>query len=170
MRSNIISAIVVAALLAGFLAWRSHPEWFANYHVGEPAADFELALLDGGKFHLRGSAGQPTLVVFFATWCGPCRYELPTIDRLWQRFRDRGVRVLAIDIEDASARAALNRLVKDAGLSLPIALDGQEAADAYQVESLPHAVLIDGEGNLRRVFIGPHAEAEFAYALRSLIR
>lgn len=161
--------MLLVAVLASLVWLRSHPEMIGNYGVGEPAPDFDLALLDGGRVRLQG-ASLPTLVSFFATWCPPCRDELPALDRLQQRFRARGVRVLAVNVEEADALPAIRQLVADKRLKLPIALGGEQAAARYRVESLPHAVIVDGAGKVRRVFLGPHGESELGRALEGVLR
>jgi thiol-disulfide isomerase/thioredoxin len=105
------------------------------------------------------------VLAFWATWCGPCKIELPGLDRLYKRYSPDGIRFLAVNIEAAEMQPVVEAFVKTTGLQMPVAVDGGAIADRYHADSIPHLVILDGRGNVRRVFSGVHAEAEVAAAI-----
>ena len=140
---------------------------------GDLAPDFTLALLRGGEFHLADEPARapaatvptvPTVIDFWATWCQPCREELPHVDALWHRVGDRA-RVVAVDVEGRDAVPAVAQLAHAERLGLPIALGGSEVAESYHVQTLPHLVIVDGAGRIRRVLLGVHDESELLAAV-----
>jgi peroxiredoxin len=126
--------------------------------VGTKAPDWELAAPDGTRRRLSDFRGQVVVLDFWATWCRPCLEGMPTLQRLHERFRDRGVAVLGVSCwehqmgtERAAEPAAL---MKDKGLDYPLLLDGDEVADRYRVSAIPTLYLIDGDGEIRHVHLG----------------
>lgn len=137
----------------------------------QPPPDFRLPLHGGGEFHLQdGSPARATVIDFWATWCGPCQVEMPAVDRVWRRYRDRGVRVVAVDVEGPQAAGAVAAFVEQKGLELPIALGGEGVADAYRVNSLPHMFVLDGTGRVRQILLGIHSEADIAAAIEATLK
>jgi thiol-disulfide isomerase/thioredoxin len=137
----------------------------------QPAPDFRLPLYGGGEFHLQDSGpGRVTLIDFWATWCGPCLAEMPAVDRIWRSYRDRGVRVVAVDIEGPEAAGAVAAFAKRAQLGLPIALNGERVADAYRVNSVPHMFVLDAAGRVRQILLGIHSEADITAALDAALK
>lgn len=165
MRARLPSLVLVAALvlLAVLrLGWISSK--LADIKPvagGAVAPDFTLSLLGGGEFRL-GPPGKVTVLDFFATWCGPCREEMPDVDALAASYRDRGVRVVAVDAEPAEAREFVEKLAGQLKLTLPVALAGEGVAEAYHVNSLPHLVVVGKDGAIRRVLVGAHSRREIA--------
>jgi len=120
---------------------------------GSPAPDFELLTAEGELITLGDLRGQVVWINFWATWCGPCRRELPDIQRLYDEKRDQGLRVLAVNLEESAeqARAFWDEL----GLSLPILLDSEgEVYDQYRLQGLPDSFFVDRQGNVAAVHYG----------------
>jgi thiol-disulfide isomerase/thioredoxin len=130
--------------------------------AGQAAPAFDLALLDGGRAR---SDGSVTVLDFWATWCPPCRAELPIIDRLAQRYRGEGVRVIAVNVEERDARPEVERVIHGGSFTLPVALDGGALSERYHVDSLPTVAVIDARGNIARLFVGPADEADLVAAI-----
>lgn len=135
---------------------------------GMAAPDFTLPLLDGKELHLAAEQGQPVVLAFWASWCGPCKRELPHLDRLYQRDRDRA-RFFAVNIEDASMKPTVEAYVKSAGLTLPVAFGGEQVANTYRVATIPHLVIVDRAGKVHRVLDGLHDESDLSQAIDDAI-
>jgi peroxiredoxin len=112
-----------------------------------PAADFTVRGLTGQSLRLAGSRGSAVLLNFWATWCPPCREEMPSMERLYQRHKGRGFTVLALSIDRNVG--AIAPFVKELQLTFPIGLDPEGAvAKLYRVRALPTTVLIDRFGQV----------------------
>jgi cytochrome c biogenesis protein CcmG/thiol:disulfide interchange protein DsbE len=169
-----MSRLAGAAVIGGLLALLAanlrfmHRNWDAvrvvRIPAGAPAPDATLELLDGGRAQL-AAAGKPTVLAFWATWCSPCRAELPVLDRLARSFGEQA-RFIAVNIEDADALADIKQFVGQAKITMPVALRGGPLADRYHVESIPHLVVLDKQGKVAEVLSGVHEEGEVAAAVK----
>ena len=135
--------------------------------AGTAAPDFTVQLLDGKAMHLSDARGQVLVLAFWATWCRPCKAELPGRDRLYRRFAPDGTRFLAVNIEGAELKPQVDAFVTATGLSMPVAIAGGAIADRYHVETIPHLVILDRTGTVREVLDGVHAESEVALAIEA---
>lgn len=133
---------------------------------GTLAPDFTLPLLDGTKLHLAEARGEPVVLAFWATWCGPCKMELPHLDRLYHQYRDR-VHFYAVNIEDAEVQPTVAGFVKATGLTVPVAYGGDGVANQYHVDTIPHLVILDRNGKVNRVLDGLHSERQMASAIEA---
>ena len=124
----------------------------ARPHVAE---DFSLKSPDGKTtIKLADYRGKVVFLNFWATWCPPCRDEMPAIQRLYQRYRDRGLAVVAVSV-DADA-AGIEPFVKQHGFSFSVGQDPQMVlAERYKVRALPSSFLVDRGGNVAALAIGP---------------
>jgi cytochrome c biogenesis protein CcmG/thiol:disulfide interchange protein DsbE len=115
--------------------------------------DFELALLSGGKLSSDELKGSPVVLNFFASWCAPCREEAPLIERMWQRYRNDGVRFVGVNIKDTKANA--KRFVREYGVTYPVVADpNQVLAGALDVNGLPQTFFVNEEWKLLSVSSG----------------
>lgn len=123
-------------------------------HVGKRAPVFELATTDNKKVKLTDYAGKAVILNFWASWCGPCRAEMPSLNRLYEDLKDKGLIVLAVSI-DRSLEATTS-LKSEKGLTFTILMDPEKEVyfDDYAVVALPTTFLIDAEGIIREKFIG----------------
>ena len=113
--------------------------------VGRPAPDFTLPLLSGGTLNLHALRGKPVLLNFWASWCAPCREEMPLLVRLHKTYGPRGVQFVGIDAEDLPADAG--RFVAQYHVDYHIARTSDERLmDAYAVPGLPTTVFIGADG------------------------
>jgi cytochrome c biogenesis protein CcmG, thiol:disulfide interchange protein DsbE len=122
--------------------------------VGAPAIAFELKSLDGKAVTLANFRGKPLMINFFASWCDPCREEMPFINELAGKSGKDGYAVLGIAVEDS--RAAVMQYAQEAKLVFLIALDlNSSVKRAYRIFGPPATFFIDGQGTIRDVVIGP---------------
>jgi peroxiredoxin len=161
-------------LLWGGAAWARDPA-FENMevaHASTPAAapEFTLPTPDGKKVSLAQLRGQVVFVNFWATWCPPCRVEMPSMERLHQQFKGRGLAMLAIDIGESPKQVA--RFMKEFRLSFPALVDADSTvASRYGVQGSPVTVLIDRNGRVVGRAVGPRdwASPEGQALVRSLL-
>jgi cytochrome c biogenesis protein CcmG/thiol:disulfide interchange protein DsbE len=164
-------ALVVAAVLLGLFLltgiWivRSLRTLGGGGGVGRPAPPFSAPTLAGSTFALADLRGKVVLLDFWATWCAPCLAEMPALRRLDETAGPQGLAVVGINIEGAAARRAVDDVVREAGLRYPTVIDEGEVRRLYGVEGLPHLVIIDRQGVVRRVFQGAAPAAEVAQAV-----
>ena len=122
--------------------------------VGVPAIPFDLKSVDGNSVGLASFRGKPLMMNFFASWCDPCREEMPLINDLAGKAGKDGYAVLGIAVEDT--RAAVMQYAQEAKLVFPIALDlNSTVKRAYRIFGPPATFFIDGQGTIRDVVVGP---------------
>lgn len=140
--------------------------------AGFLAPDFELQTLDGQSVKLSDLRGQVVLVNVWASWCPPCRAEMPAIEHTYQAFRARGFVVLAVNPTDWDKLADVQSFVAKNSLTFPIPLDQDGAVTRlYQVTSLPTSFFIGRDGVIREVVIGgPMAEALLSSRVKKLLQ
>lgn len=120
--------------------------------VGSPAPDFELAVLDGGRQRLSDLRGRVVLVNFWATWCNPCRLEMPDLQARADRWRDQ-LAVLGVDFDEPEADVRAFR--DELGLTFPLLLDpGAKVQELYRVVGYPTTVFVDEQGFVRVMHVG----------------
>lgn len=137
----------------------------------EEAPDFTLKSLDGGNLRLEEYRGQVVLINFWASWCGPCRQEMPLLDRLHHRYEDTGFAVLGINVEGDSDSA--QEIVDKTKVTFPILIDvGQKVSELYNLEAMPSTVVVDRDGVIRYIHLGykPGDEAKYVEVVKALIR
>jgi peroxiredoxin len=161
---NPVRIILASLLLAGSTA-------FAAVAPKTAAPDFTLRQVEGPNLRLAEQRGQVVLVNFWASWCGPCRVELPHLARLHDKYRSSGFLLLGVNIDEdpAAARALAGRL----GLKFPVLLDtDKKVVGAYDLNAMPATVLIDRDGRVRQVHRGYREGAEHTYEqqIRELLK
>ena len=136
------------------------------------AKEFRLATPEKGQISLADLRGKVVFLNFWATWCKPCEEEMPAMERLHRRFKDRGLVVLGIS-EDTDGASVVGPYLKKHGLTFPVGLDPKMAvAGQYGVWAVPSTFIIDKSGkrilfaNGVRPWDGPEAEALFQSLLR----
>lgn len=133
--------------------------------VGKPARDFKLKDLDGNEVTLSDLQGKVVLIDFWATWCPPCREELPSIAKLSAAYRDKNVVVLGINDED---RGTVKHYLEKQGLALTVLMDSSEKVHGqYGCRALPTVVVINREGLVTAQYVGGRSEDELRAALRA---
>ncbi len=116
--------------------------------VPGPAPDFTLKSLSGKNLKLSEMAGNVVLINFWASWCGPCREEMPLLNRLHNKYRPLGFTVLGVNVEEQSDMA--RGFLKDFPVDFPILLDNKnQVSKLYQVVAMPTTVVVDRDGKMR---------------------
>ena len=133
----------------------------------EPLRAFDLPLLEGGRLSLGELRGSVVLVNFWASWCGPCRAEMPALDSVWREFAGQGLRYASLN--DEHDHDAARRFLADLGLTMPVALGNGRLQDDYHLPGLPVTLLVDREGRVAGRWIGGLTEPQ-VMSLRAGIR
>ena len=124
---------------------------------GSPAPDFELESLEGELISLSDYHGSIVLINFWATWCPPCRAEMPMFQDRYEHYADQGFEILAVNY-DAGLREVLT-FRHEHDLSFPILIDSARSVqNAYRIWSFPTSFIVDREGIIRYVHLGPMME------------
>jgi peroxiredoxin len=136
-----------------------------------PAPDFTLHSVGGSNLRLKEQRGQVVLLNFWATWCGPCREEMPHLNRLYEKYRASGFLLLGVNVDDDARRAAGTS--SKLGLQFPVLLDtDKKVSQLYQLSTMPSTVLIDRDGRVRYIHLGYKGGYEETYdkQIRELLR
>ncbi len=144
----------------------------ASPREGFPAPDFALDELNGAPVSLAAQHGQFVIVNFWASWCGPCRAEMPTIQKLYAAKRERGLQVLAVNSTFQDNEVGARTFVQEFNLTFPILLDRDGAvSQRYRLQALPSTFIIDRKGVIRSVVIGgPMTEAFLQSKIEPLLQ
>ncbi len=125
----------------------------AQPDAGHPAPDFAIHPPEGGNLTLADYRGRPVVINFWATWCGPCRLEMPDLVRLHETYRDQDLVILEINV--AESHNAVAAFVAEFGMTMPVILDPRgDIQAAYKTQSLPATFFIDREGVIQLRWIG----------------
>ncbi len=143
----------------------------SNVAAGATAAAFQLPAAAGDPVSLAGLKGQVVLINFWASWCGPCRQEMPVLDQLYRKYKPAGFTLLGVNVEPKSADAL--GFLKTTPVSFPILFDTQsKVSNLYEVAGMPSTVIVDRKGTVRYVHQGykPGDESQYQDQIRSLLR
>ena len=126
----------------------------AQVKEGENAPNFTLKNLDGKEISLNQFRGKHVLINFWATWCGPCKIEMPSLEALYERFKDRNFVLLAIS-NDMFGANIVKPFVKAHNINFPVLLDQRlKVSNAFGVVSLPTTFMIDPQGKIIGALFG----------------
>ena len=135
------------------------------------AADFTLASKNHGNVRLQEQIGNVVLINFWASWCGPCREELPLLEQLQQDYADLGFTILAVNVDKDPAKADV--LLNDIAVSFPVLFDKDaKVSKLYDVSAMPTTVIVDRDGNQRLLHKGYKSGdvEKYQQVVKSLLR
>ncbi|MFZ5756442.1 MAG: TlpA family protein disulfide reductase [Pseudomonadota bacterium] len=138
--------------------------------TGKPAPDFTLKSTSGKNVRLAEQRGDVVMINFWATWCGPCRQEMPLLEKLHGKYKDLGFTLLGINVEADDSGMA--KYLKDVPVSFPILRDGENRiARLYGVDGMPSTVIVDRGGKVRFVHRGykPGYEQKYEQQIKQLV-
>jgi peroxiredoxin len=136
-----------------------------------PAPDFTLKAMDGRNLRLHEQRGQVVMVNFWATWCAPCKQEMPHLNALYKKYKDSGFVLLGVNVDDDPSKAAA--MAQSFGLAFPVLYDaGKTVARTYNLGAMPSTVLIDRDGVVRHIHRGYRdgLEATYEAQARALLK
>lgn len=160
--------IVVSASLPGGASGKA----IAAPQKGFLAPDFSLETLDGETIILSELRGNPILLNLWASWCGPCRLEMPAMERVYQEYKDEGFIILALNVTSQDSVSAAQNFVLEHGLTFPILLDHTgSVSQLYQLKAFPSSFFIDRDGIIQEVVLGgPMAEVLLRTRVERLLK
>jgi peroxiredoxin len=135
----------------------------------QPAADFKLMDLEGQPLGLAEFRGKVVLLDFWATWCPPCREELPHFKELYAAYQGEGLEVIGISLDEGGAQV-VKPFVQANGILYPIALgDSRVTQDYGGIRGIPTTFLIDKQGRIANKYVGYHDKEVFEQEIRKLL-
>lgn len=181
-QNNLLLAAALVLILGGLgtIVWMSlktaEPEPTTNSY-GAPAlaqkggtvTDFSLGSLAGGSIALSDFAGEVVIMNFWATWCPPCRAEMPGLNRFYEKHRDAGLVILAINEEESAE--TVRPFIQTNNFSFPVLLDIEgRVAQQYSTRSFPTTFIVDRDGVIQHVQTGEITEDELARIVLPLLQ
>ena len=146
---------LAALLVLNVFTIAEHGSELRPHGAGDAAPDIALRPLDpAGPKSLAQLHGHVVLVDFWATWCGPCRMTMPALQKVYEKYKDRGLEVVSVNIENDAVRASSFAAGFKPKLTFPLFVDAGPAQAAFRVDAIPHLVLIDKDGRIAFVHVG----------------
>ncbi len=138
--------------------------------VGLRAPDFSLQAMDGTLYQLSELAGQPVLINYWATWCIPCKAELPILQKLYQEYQQKGLVILTVDAIEQDSADKVQGIISQFGLTFPVLLDhGGQFSGLYQTIFFPTTLFVDASGVIREINLGDSTEVELRASLDKML-
>ena len=134
-----------------------------------PAADFTISRFNGEELTLSQLKGSVVVLNFWASWCLPCRQEMPAFETIYQEYRDRNVVFVGVAVSDVEQEA--RAFAAEVGVSYPLGMDSTgEIGEAYEIQALPTTFFVDREGTITRKISGLANEGILRVFLSSRVR
>jgi peroxiredoxin len=175
VKRNPLALVVVAFVAAGMLyfayhqARRSGPVFASRLTQSSLAPDFSLQSLDGKTLRLSDFRGKAVLLNFWATWCGPCKIEMPWFVELQNQYAAQGFQIVGVAMDDAS-KEDIGKFAKDMGVNYPILIGKESVGEQYGgVPALPESFLIGRDGKIVDKIIGLRGKAEIEDAIKKAL-
>lgn len=187
-RNAIVGLVIVLLVVGAFIVNQKgaeEPEKEVAVHEGEPiqpdrdvkvqegfaAPDFELETLEGERYRLYENNGKPTLVNFWASWCPPCKVEMPHLQKAYEEYGDR-VNFLMVDLAFNDDVEAMSQYIEENGYTFPVPLDetGEVAMDQYQAIAIPTTVIVDEEGIITHHIRGAMSEQQIQAIMEEMTK
>lgn len=132
----------------------------SSANVTYTAPDFELTTLDGETVRLSDYLGKKVILNFWATWCPPCKEEMPHMQKIYEEYKNQGVEMLAVNLTSQDkGKEVIAQFVKDHNLTFTVPLDEEGlVGQKYQVMTVPTSYMIDTQGNIVETIVGPMDE------------
>lgn len=169
MNRNLFVLVVVVIVVFGMLVAAHHWNKLQNAGPklngkmkGAPAPDFTLPTVDGKQVKLSDLRGKTVLLNFWATWCGPCKMEIPWFSELQQQYGPQGLVILGVSMDD-DPKKDVPQFAQQMKIDYPILIGNDKVADQYGgVEGLPQTFYIDSDGKIVKKVVGlaSHSEIE----------
>lgn len=157
-------------IISFFVLCMSVPLGAGAAEVSGEAKDFTLKSRDGVNIKLSELRGEVVMINFWASWCGPCRQEMPLLDALYKKYKDYGFTLLGINVDENNEAAV--KLLSQIPVSFPVLFDPQSSVtELYDVDAMPSTILVDRDGNMRFLHRGykPGYEKHYDDQVKALV-
>lgn len=150
--------VIILFVLAGFLLWIDVNKWRTGQPtsgraaIGALAPDATVWTLQGKPARLAMFYRRPLVLNFFATWCVPCKAELPLLQRRYTQLRRKGLLVVGVDQEEGATE--VSAFVKRSGVTFPVVVDKGEGTLTFDIHAIPTSIFIDASGVVRAIHVG----------------
>ena len=146
---------LAALLVLNAITIAEHGKELRPHGAGDAAPEVALRPLDPtGPKALAALRGRVVLIDFWATWCAPCRHTMPALQKVYEKYKARGLEVVSVNIENDAVRASSFAAAFKPRLTFPLFVDAGPAQAAFRVDAIPHLVLVDREGRIAFVHVG----------------
>jgi len=160
---NLLNVVAAALCLASVLPSASQSE------PRQKAPNFSLRTSDGRTVELKKLNGKAVVVNFWATWCGPCRAEIPGMIEVYEKYKSKGLEIVGISL-DQGGWDQVKPYVQKVRISYPIVIGDGDLADAYGgIEAIPTTFFIDRSGNIIEKHLGYMSKAQFEGMIKKLL-
>jgi len=153
----LILAVMVVLLLIGCapVTGTSGTSESTLEQTGDAAPDFQIENLQGNTVSLRSLRGRPVMLNFWATWCPPCRGEMPLIQQIYEEWTGKPPSVVVLTIDIGESKSTVEEYLRSENLNLPVLLDiNRDVAEMYRITGIPTTYFIDAEGTIREIKVG----------------
>lgn len=151
----LVLVVAIPIILISIKEKDSRSRFTRPLQEGIPAPDFSFPDLNGKKVGLSDYKGKVVLVNIWATWCPPCREEMPSMQKLYTRFKGEGFEILAVSIDETGSRA-VDPFVQKLNLTFPVLLDPEGRIQGlYMITGVPESFIVDRKGILVHKIVGP---------------
>jgi len=162
-----IGALVVAVVFLAILGIGLVQRTEGRPESG-PAPDFTLQLFDGGSLRLSDLRGQVVVINFWASWCQPCKDEAPDLERVWRRYKNKGVVFIGVNWSDTESKA--RAYIEEFDVTYPNGPDlGRRIGQRYRIRGVPETFFVNKAGEIAEVYISPMTETQLVSRIERLL-